>query len=98
MDFRHADNPTPFHKYKYKTMEKLTDLSPMPFGTHKNEKMANVPARYLLFIYEQDWIDKWPRVKGYIEENYRILQMQAKKERQDQDEYNDMQGSEFDIF
>ena len=31
----------------------LTDESPMPFGKHKNTKMANVPANYLIWLYDQ---------------------------------------------
>ncbi len=29
---------------------KLTDDSPMPFGKHRGEKMADVPASYLLWL------------------------------------------------
>lgn len=32
---------------------KLTDESLMPFGKHKGEKMANVPASYLLWLYDE---------------------------------------------
>lgn len=32
----------------------LTDESQMPYGAHKGKKMANVPAEYLLFLYEND--------------------------------------------
>jgi len=32
---------------------KLTDESPMPFGKYKGEKMANVPASYLKWIYDE---------------------------------------------
>lgn len=30
----------------------LDDKSPMPFGVHKGVEMANVPASYLLWLYE----------------------------------------------
>jgi len=32
----------------------LTDESPMPFGKHENTAMANVPAGYLLWLYNQN--------------------------------------------
>jgi uncharacterized protein (DUF3820 family) len=32
----------------------LTDESLMPFGKHKGQKMANVDAGYLLFLYNQN--------------------------------------------
>jgi hypothetical protein len=31
----------------------LTDDSPMPFGKHKDKKMMDVPADYLLWLLEQ---------------------------------------------
>lgn len=30
----------------------MTDISLMPFGKHKGEKMANVPPEYLLWLYD----------------------------------------------
>ncbi|MFV0329969.1 MAG: putative quorum-sensing-regulated virulence factor [Dysgonomonas sp.] len=53
---------------------KLTDNSPMPFGVHKGTKMANVPAKYLLWIYEQN-LD----VMNYIKENMEVLQKEVNK-------------------
>lgn len=49
----------------------LTDNSRMPFGKHKNEKMANVPANYLLWLYESNKCNK--EVREYIEDNMDIL-------------------------
>lgn len=34
-------------------MNALTDQSPMPFGAHKGKKMENVPASYLLWLWEE---------------------------------------------
>lgn len=57
----------------------LTDDSIMPFGKYKGEKMANVPASYLLWIYDE-WTLPNPRfgfvnqeVKAYIEDNLDVL-------------------------
>jgi len=55
---------------------KLTDNSPMPFGTHKGTKMANVPAKYLLWIYEQN-LD----VMNYIKDNMDVLRKEVMKKR-----------------
>jgi len=52
-------------------MAKLTDNMPMPFGKHKGEAMANVPASYLIFLYDNNLPDG--NVKAYIEENMDAL-------------------------
>ena len=58
---------------------KLTDGSLMPFGKHKGEKMANVPASYLLWLYDEYTMPN-PRfgfihreVLAYIEENLDVI-------------------------
>lgn len=63
----------------------LTDYDRMPFGQHKNEKMANVPAKYLLWLYDE-WTQPNPRfgfvnkdVKAYIEENMDVLKQEINK-------------------
>jgi len=48
-------------------MEKLTDNSLMPFGKYKGQKMANVPASYLLWLKNNDCKDQ--KVLDYIEDN-----------------------------
>lgn len=53
---------------------KLTDNSLMPFGVHKGKKMADVPGKYLLWIYEQN-LD----VMNYIKENMDVLQQEVNK-------------------
>lgn len=49
----------------------LTDATPMPFGRYKGTAMANVPAKYLLWLYNQgcDHVE----VKRYIIANLEIL-------------------------
>lgn len=44
----------------------------MPFGKYgprgsDPRKMKDVPARYLAWLMDQEWIVKWPKVKAYIE-------------------------------
>lgn len=64
----------------------LTDESIMPFGKHKGKEMANVPASYLLWIYDE-WTLPNPRfgfvhkeVKAYIEENLDVLKKEVKSQ------------------
>lgn len=48
----------------------LNDNSPMPFGKHKDTKMCNVPASYLLWLYENtNRKDLDREVAHYIEDN-----------------------------
>ena len=56
---------------------KFTDESIMPFGKHKGEKMANIPASYLLWLYEDSGFLADGLLKDYIKENLEDL----KKER-----------------
>ena len=53
----------------------MTDDSIMPFGTHKGKKLEDVPAQYLLWLYDQE-IDG--ELKDYIEDNIEVLHKQAK--------------------
>lgn len=52
-------------------MSKLTDNSPMPCGKYKGEKMANVPASYLLWLYENNKCSH--QVREYIKDNHEAL-------------------------
>lgn len=48
--------------------QKLTDESLMPFGdAHKGTPMADVPASYLMYLYDDGL--KPGNVRTYIEEN-----------------------------
>ena len=53
----------------------LTDKSIMPFGKFKGVALANVPAYYLLWLYEQSYCSA--DMKEYIEDNMEILQSEA---------------------
>ena len=55
--------------------ETLTDKSPMPYGKHKGVEMANVPAEYLIWLYENDKCSD--SVKEYIEDNIDILRSEV---------------------
>jgi uncharacterized protein (DUF3820 family) len=58
-------------------MENLNDESPMPYGIHKNEKMIDVPASYLLFLYENGKCNQ--AVKEYVVDNLDCLKMEVRK-------------------
>jgi uncharacterized protein (DUF3820 family) len=51
--------------------EKLTDNSIMPWGKYKGHNMINVPANYLLYLYENDKCHG--AVKDYIIENLEFI-------------------------
>jgi hypothetical protein len=65
----------------------MDDNSIMPFGKHKGEKMANVPAGYLLWLYNE--IDEKNKtfsphqesVWRYIKENIVIIRIEFDRER-----------------
>jgi hypothetical protein len=44
---------------------KLHDDSIMPFGTHKDKKLGDIPDSYWLFFLKQTWCDKWPDLVEY---------------------------------
>jgi len=53
----------------------LTDSSLMPFGKYKNKTMANVPAVYLLWLYNNGC--DHAGVKRYIIDNMQALIKEA---------------------
>jgi uncharacterized protein (DUF3820 family) len=57
-------------------MDKLNDDSLMPFGKYKGEKMANVPAAYLIWLLDNNKCNE--PVKFYIQENIEVLKSEMK--------------------
>lgn len=55
----------------------LTDKSLMPFGKHKGEKLANVPASYLLWAFDNLQLND--NLKKYIRENKEALEQEKKR-------------------
>lgn len=60
-------------------MVHYTDTSVMPFGKHQGTALANVPADYLIYIYDHDYLAGNIMLKRYIEENLQGLRIEAKK-------------------
>lgn len=59
--------------------EPLTDESPMPSGKHKGMKMIDVPAAYLLYVYENKMCGE--RVAKYVEDNLDVIKEQIKQDK-----------------
>lgn len=57
-------------------MAKLKDTDPMPYGKHKGIAMANVPASYLLWLYDNCYN---PDIRAYIRDNMDALKQEIKK-------------------
>ena len=49
----------------------MKDTDIMPFGIHKGKAMANVPAEYLLFLFETGKL--YGQVKDYVVENLETI-------------------------
>ena len=56
----------PLNNYRINT-NKMDDKSIMPFGKHKGEKMANVPAEYLIWLFVNNKC--YGDLLGYIKVN-----------------------------
>lgn len=55
----------------------LDDDSIMPWGKFKGTKMGNIPAEYLLWLYENDKCDE--PVREYIEDNLDVIRIEIKR-------------------
>jgi len=51
---------------------KATDETIMPFGAHKGKKLANVPANYLIWMYENKRL--FPYLEEYVKDNWSVLE------------------------
>lgn len=52
----------------------ITDESVMPYGKYKGKQMADVPAEYLQWLFDNGKCS--PDVKRYIENNIDVLESQ----------------------
>ena len=57
--------------------EDYTDETIMDFGMHKGAKLANVPASYFLYLYNNNKC--FGKLKQYILENLEVLQKEIAK-------------------
>lgn len=58
-------------------MVRYDDKTLMPFGKHQGTALANVPAAYLLWCYEN--IALSPPMKEYIKDNFGALKAEVKR-------------------
>lgn len=57
----------------------MNDQSEMPFGKHKGEKLENVPASYLLWLWDNGvWAEKNHVLHNYIRGAFSALETEAK--------------------
>lgn len=56
----------------------MDDNSIMPFGKYKGEKLANVPAGYLLWLFDNG--KAYGQLRDYIHENHDAIELEIKKE------------------
>lgn len=60
----------------------MDDNSPMLFGKYRGEKMEDVPARYLLWLWDEGlYRETRPdrqALRGYISSNFSALETEAK--------------------
>ncbi len=54
----------------------LTDESLMPWGVHKGKKLANVPAEYFMYFYENNKLSG--ELLAYVKDNLDVLQQEIK--------------------
>lgn len=60
-------------------MEAFTDQTVLAFGKHKGEKLENIPAGYLIWLWNNGMWKKNGKdpLATYIAENMRALEMDA---------------------
>lgn len=58
-------------------MANLTDESLMPWGKYQGDEMINVPASYLIWLYDNNKCSG--DVKAYIEDNYDVLNEEVQR-------------------
>jgi uncharacterized protein (DUF3820 family) len=49
----------------------------MPFGKYKGDKMENVPASYLIWLYDKNKCNNY--VRKYIKDNLDVLKEKIKR-------------------
>lgn len=49
-----------------------------PFGKYKGQKLANVPASYILYAYNQNWLKG--ELREYVENNFNDLTIEKDRD------------------
>lgn len=60
----------------------MDDNSQMPFGKYFGQKMANIPASYLKWLWDSGAVSvkKWNKVYWYIKENADALNKELREQ------------------
>lgn len=59
----------------------MNDKSIMPWGKYRGKRMEEVPADYLLWLYDNNKINGKSEVLLYISENLAALREEVKKQK-----------------
>lgn len=66
----------------------MEDDTLLTFGKYNGKRIGDVPADYLLWLADQDWIIKFPEIQTYVEKNRHHLEHEsALKELHDPNDY-----------
>jgi hypothetical protein len=61
----------------------LDETDSIPFGKYAGTPLGEVPAGYLLWLFEQPWLQtSWPDLYEYIEDNQDSIAQDADDQRQ----------------
>lgn len=58
----------------------------MPWGKHKGSMLRELPAAYLLWLFEQQWIKDWPGLYLYLKKNEDLLMSEKRDEHGDDED------------
>ena len=74
--------------------KELGENDAFPFGVHKGEKMIAIPAQYLSWISNQEWISEWPAIVAYIKKNQKAINQDLKHRSREHDYRSSWDDSE----
>jgi hypothetical protein len=63
-----------------------TDGTVIPWGTHKGKTLKDLPASYLLWLFEQTWIKDWPGLYLYLKAHEDQLLAEKREQAGNQDD------------
>lgn len=64
--------------------EMISSKEIIPFGKFKNYELGDVPAWYLLWLAEQEWVThQYPWIVHYVEENRKAIEREHESQEVD---------------
>lgn len=65
---------------KDKIKEAYGDLDLMPFGKYKGRELQDIPASYLAWCWEQEWLQaRWPKLHAYVHNSKEAIELELKR-------------------